>query len=62
MDEHKKQDEEVALFRYRLLADLVHLPPNTKGLYEKMEKKAQEEYCIPGRRGHGWRWRRCGTG
>jgi hypothetical protein len=38
----------VALFRYGLIADLVHLPPGTKGLYRQMEKSAAREYAIPG--------------
>jgi len=39
---------EIALFRYGLIADLVHLPPGTKGLYRKLEHKAAKEYAIPG--------------
>jgi len=39
---------EVALFRYGLIADLVHLPPGTKGLYRQLEAKAAREYRIPG--------------
>ena len=31
---------EVALFRYGLIADLVHLPPGTKGLYQRLQEKA----------------------
>ena len=38
----------VALFRYGLIADLVHLPPGTKGLYRRLEEKAAREYAIPG--------------
>ena len=38
----------VALFRYGLIADLVHLPPGTKGLYRRLEEKAVGEYAIPG--------------
>ena len=37
----------VALFRYGLIADLVHLPPGTKGLYRQLEQKAAREYIIP---------------
>jgi putative transposase len=37
----------VALFRYGLIADLVHLPPGTKGLYRRLEQKAAREYVIP---------------
>ena len=39
---------EVALFRYGLIADLVQLPPGTKGLYRRLEEKAAGEYTIPG--------------
>ena len=39
---------EVALFRYGLIADLVHLPPGTKGLYRRLEEKADQDYRIPG--------------
>jgi transposase InsO family protein len=47
-DEEMKHIEEVALFRYGLIADLVHLRPGDKGLYEKLEKKAEGDYRIPG--------------
>ena len=39
---------EVALFRYGLIADLVHLPAGTKGLYRRIEEKAEVAYTIPG--------------
>jgi len=39
---------EVALFRYGLIADLVQLPPGTKGLYRRLEEKARRDYQIPG--------------
>jgi transposase InsO family protein len=42
------QDHAVALFRYGLIADLIHLPPGSKGLYALIEQKAQGEYTIPG--------------
>ena len=38
----------VALFRYGLIADLVRLPPGSKGLYTLIEQKAAAEYTIPG--------------
>ena len=38
----------IALFRYGLIADLVHLPPGTQGLYQQLEAKATREYAIPG--------------
>lgn len=38
----------VALFRYGLIADLVHLPPGTRGLYRRLEEKAAKDYTLPG--------------
>lgn len=38
----------VALFRYGLIAELVHLPPNSPGLYAKLQAKAEHAYTIPG--------------
>ncbi len=40
--------EQIALFRYGVIADFVHLPPGTKGLYQKLKKKAAQDYIIPG--------------
>ena len=39
---------EIALFRYGVIADLVHLPPGTPGLYARIQKKAMSDYTIPG--------------
>ncbi len=39
---------EVALFRYGLIAEFVHLPPGTPGIYQRLEEKAALEYRIPG--------------
>ena len=44
----QRLETEVALFRYGLIADLVHLPPGTKGLYQRLQDKAAVVYCIPG--------------
>jgi len=44
-DDHRHT---VALFRYGLIADLVQLPPGTKGLYDLIAQKAEREYTIPG--------------
>lgn len=38
----------VALFRYGLIAEFVHLPLNTPGLYAKLQHKANQSYAIPG--------------
>ena len=43
--EHRQQ---VALFRYGLIAEFVHLPPGEPGLYQRLEAKARLEYTIPG--------------
>jgi transposase InsO family protein len=40
--------QSVALFRYGLIAEFVPLPPNTPGLYAKLQHKAQHSYTIPG--------------
>jgi putative transposase len=38
----------VALFRYGLIAEFVHLPPNSPGLYAKLQAKSEQTYTIPG--------------
>lgn len=43
--ERRKQ---VALFRYGLIADLVQLPVQHRGLYKLLAAKAEREYEIPG--------------
>jgi transposase InsO family protein len=47
-DEKKQRLERVALFRYGLIADLVHLEPGSKGLYRQLEEKAAKDHSIPG--------------
>lgn len=47
-DETKKRNEEVALFRYGLIADLTHLEVGAKGLYKLLEEKSAKDYSIPG--------------
>ena len=44
-DEPRRQD--IALFRYGVIAELVQWPAATKGLYERIEAKAAREYTIP---------------
>lgn len=39
--------QQIALFRYGLIADLVHLPPHYRGLYKLLTEKAEREYDIP---------------
>ncbi|BAP87469.1 Mu transposase/integrase [Burkholderiales bacterium GJ-E10] len=38
----------VALFRYGLIADLIHRPPAMPGLYALLARKAEQSYVIPG--------------
>lgn len=40
--------EQIALFRYGLIADLLHLPEGKNGLYKKLGEKAERDYQIPG--------------
>jgi len=46
-DDHRQT---VALFRYGVIADLVHLPPGSPGITEKLRAKAAQDYTIPGSR------------
>jgi transposase InsO family protein len=43
--ERRKQ---VALFRYGVIADLIHLKPGERGLYAKFREKAAHDWEIPG--------------
>ena len=47
-DTPKDLSHAIALFRYGLIADLVHLPPGHRGLYQRLQEKAAGEYTIPG--------------
>ena len=47
-DAEEQLRREVALFRYGLIADLVHLPPGTPGIGDKLRAKAEQQYTIPG--------------
>lgn len=48
MDEKMRQ--EIALFRYGLIADLVHRKAGERGLYALLREKAERVYEIPGSR------------
>lgn len=50
MDE--KLREQIALFRYGVIADLVHRPPGERGLLCLLREKVALEYQIPGSRRH----------
>jgi len=39
---------EIALFRYGVIADLVHIEPHHRGLYALLATKAERDYTIPG--------------
>ncbi len=47
-DAEEAQRREVALFRYRLIADLAHQPPGAAGIGEQLRAKAAQTYDIPG--------------
>jgi transposase InsO family protein len=54
-NESKSRAEQIALFRYGLISDLIHHPPGGgraghNGLYAKLREKAALEYAIPGSR------------
>lgn len=49
MDNDKLQ-EQVALFRYGIIADFINLEAGSRGLYAQMKKKAAQHYAIPGSR------------
>jgi hypothetical protein len=38
----------IALFRYGLIADLIHLPAGSRGLYARLREKAAADYSNPG--------------
>jgi len=46
-DHNDERLDEVALFRYGLIADLIHTPPGTRGLGKSLSEKAQQSYAIP---------------
>ena len=48
-DRQDHQDRQAtALFRYGLIADLIHLPAGSRGLYARLREKAAADYSIPG--------------
>jgi putative transposase len=47
-NEEEKRGNEIALFRYGLIGDLLHLPKGKgSGLYELLQDKSEREYRIP---------------
>jgi len=45
-----KAHEQIALFRYGLIADLLHRPQGERGLHPLLREKAEKVYEIPGSR------------
>jgi hypothetical protein len=43
-DDVKNKSDEVALFRFGVIGDLVHLPPGSKGLTARLREKAEIDY------------------
>ena len=43
----QNHSQEIALFRYGLIADLVNWPPGQRGLYANLREKAGRSYHIP---------------
>jgi putative transposase len=41
-------DQQIAIFRYGLIADFVGLPSGAKGLHALIRQKADKDYVIPG--------------
>lgn len=46
-DTHQKRRDAVALFRYGLIADLLHTQPGWRGLGKRLAEKEQRTYEIP---------------
>jgi transposase InsO family protein len=45
-----ERHDETALFRYGLIADLVHMERGERGTYARIKEKASRDYTIPGSR------------
>ena len=45
-DDHLRR--EIALFRYRIIADLLLLPPGSAGIGAMLQAKAEQQHTIPG--------------
>ena len=46
-DTDDERRQQIALFRYGVIAELVHWPEGSKGLYSRIEAKAARDYTIP---------------
>ena len=49
-DPEPQRRQAIALFRYGLIAELMHLPERSRGLYAKLREKAAVTYTIPASR------------
>ena len=49
-DADDEQRQAIALFRYGVIADLVHLPLGSPGITAQLREKAEKVYSIPGTR------------
>jgi transposase len=49
-ENEQQRRQAIALFRYGLIADLLHLNERSRGLYAKLREKAAATYTIPGSR------------
>lgn len=47
-DEAEELRKRIALFRYGVIADLIHLPAGQRGLYRLLDEKASRDHEIPG--------------
>lgn len=47
-DPENDHRQAVALFRYGLIADLIHLPPGSPGISAQLQAKSEQDYTIPG--------------
>ncbi len=47
-ESHTDLHQDIALFRYGVIAELVQWPKEEKGLYEAIQTKAERDYAIPG--------------
>ena len=46
-DQQKQRIEQIALFRFGVLGDLVHLAPGERAIFEQLKEKAERDYQIP---------------
>ncbi len=47
-DRDAERRQEIALFRYGVIAKLVQWPKEDPGLYDRIAQKAARDYTIPG--------------